>query len=349
MEVVVFTTAFNIMATIKDIAKASGVSIATVSRVFINPDLVSTATREKVLKNAERLDYKPNALARQFRLQRTGCLYVAVPDITNMVNYGIIHGVEAVCREHDYQVLIVDVQNSSEFEEKCVDALVRKQSDGLISLSANVSQAVLNNARNSAPIIIAAQYVNDERIPCIVIDNETAAFEATSYLISLGHTAIALISGKSDNILCRERVAGYYRAFLENGIAAEQGYISYGDATMESGYLRTKKMLDEHPEITAVFALGDIMAIGAMKAINEAGLSIPKDMSLVGFDGIMLTDYIKPTLATIKQPAFELGCTAARIFFDIIDGKETAGGKTILNYEFQRGETIAAPRFYKKQ
>ncbi len=329
------------MATIKEISEAVGVSTATVSRVLSGSANVKQSTKEKVLQQVDLLNYQPNVLARQFRQQKTFCIHVIVPNITNPFYREIFFGIEKVVQEHNYQVYFIDIQNDKEIPTKYLNFIDQKQTDGIISLSVTVAKSVLEKYFQNSPLVIACQYIENENTPNVTIDNIGAAEKAILRLLELGHQQIAILSGPEDHVIYRERIKGCKKAFEGYHVRYPSELESFGKNTLESGYKRTLELLEDRKDITAIFALGDEMAVGAIRAIKENGLSVPSDVSVIGFDGIEIGGYLDPQLTTIRQPMFEIGCSAARLLFNIIDNEKPATPKIVLDYEFFEGGTIA--------
>jgi len=314
------------MADIRTVAAAAGVSIATVSRVLKTPDVVTKATRDKVLAAVEATGYRPNALASGLRRAKSDNIVVVVPFIQNPFFSGVIQGIEGVAFAEGYQVLLGESQNDQKRLDSYAGMLRSKTADGLILLGA----ALPSQLADGTPLVLACEYFPDHRIPAIHIDNEAAAREATRHLLSLGHRRIGKIAGPLGNPLSRDRVAGYRAALERAGIAYEEDLVVEGAFDVQSGHAAMSRLLDLGTPPTAVFSSSDEMAIGALKAAREHRLRVPEDLSLVGFDGIRFADFCDPPLTTMVQPTVEIGAAAARMMIAMLNGQEAAPEDIVL-------------------
>ena len=314
------------MADIRTVAAAAGVSIATVSRVLKTPDVVTQATRDKVLAAVAATGYRPNALASGLRRAKSDNIVVVVPFIQNPFFSGVIQGIEGVAFAGGYQVLLGESQNDQKRLDSYAGMLRSKTADGLILLGA----ALPSQLDEKTPLVVACEYFPDHRLPAIRIDNVAAAPMATDHLIGLGHTRIGKIAGPAENQLSRDRLAGYRAALEAAGLAYDETLVAEGRFDVESGHVAMTKLLDLAQPPSAVFSSSDEMAIGALKAAREHGLKVPDDLSLVGFDGIRFADFCDPPLTTVVQPNVEMGAAAARLMIGILTGEEPAPEDIVL-------------------
>jgi LacI family repressor for deo operon, udp, cdd, tsx, nupC, and nupG len=314
------------MADIRTVAAAAGVSIATVSRVLKTPEVVTKATRDKVMAAVEATGYRPNALASGLRRAKSDNIVVVVPFIQNPFFSGVIQGIEGVAFAEGYQVLLGESQNDQQRLDSYAAMLRSKTADGLILLGA----ALPSHLSEKTPLVLACEYFPDHRIPAIHIDNEAAAKEATEHLLSLGHRRIGKITGPLDNPLSRDRLAGYRAALAQAGIAYDEELVAEGSFDVESGHAAMTRLLDLKVPPSAVFSSSDEMAIGALKAAREHGKRVPDDLSLVGFDGIRFADFCDPPLTTVVQPNVEIGAAAARMMISILRGGAAAPDDIVL-------------------
>ena len=328
------------MVKIKDVAAMAGVSPATVSRVMMNKGNISEKTRAKVLRNVDLLGYRPNALAKQLRQQRTHTVYVIVPNFNNSFFYEVCRGIESVALDNQYQIYLVNANNDKSQESLYISALMQKQTDGIISISAVAAMNVVEQQIVGLPMVISCQYLENCSIPNVAIDNVLAATEATAHLVDLGHRKIGHLSGPANHVLYRDRLTGYLRALTEKQVEVDMNYVSFGDSTFMSGYERTLELLNGYKEITAIFASGDSMAIGAMKAAKELGRRIPEDCAVVGFDDLEIASFCDPPLTTIQQPTMEIGIQSMQLLLDLIQ-KKTTEHQRLLDYKLiVRGSTV---------
>ena len=319
-------------AKIADVARLAGVSVATVSRTLARPEVVSEETRTRVLAAVRDTAYSPNISARNLRVRKTMVVLVAVPDIANPFFAEILQGIDDTLSAAGYGLVIANLVGSPEKEARYVDLVCAGQADGVLLLCGHVMRSPHRDLRDAHVTLVAAcEYIPGETFPQVCIDNVSAAREAVRHLIELGHTRIAYLSGPQSNILERHRLEGYQRALKDAGIDAVDGLILSGDFSFRAGVEAGRKLLALTPEArpTALFAANDEMAIGLIKTVQAAGLIVPRDLSVVGFDGIPYADYCEPTLSTIVQPRRELGASAAAELIALMTTDMSAARKDI--------------------
>lgn len=321
------------MATIKDVAKAAGVSTATVSKVLSNRNWGKPETRQKVQAAIEQLQYKPNALARQLRTQQTKTIIVIIPNLDNYLYHDIIYGIETEAQKESYQVLIADMKNQPSIEQYYLNAIQQHEVDGVISLSATIVQRLLKQIADKYPVVLALQRVSDPDIPTVSIDNINAAEAITRHLIRIGHRKIAHITGNPELSVYKERMEGFLSALRKSGIEPDPGLICSGEAGMSGGYEQMDLLLSSGKECTAVVAAGDTMAIGAIHALRKRGLRVPQDCAVVGFDDIEVSSYFEPALTTIRQPRIQIGQAAFRKLLAQIKNEPVPNIREVLPYE----------------
>lgn len=322
------------MSTVKisDVAKAANVSSATVSRVLSNSDTVRPATREHVLAVMKKLNYQPNALAQQLRTQATKTVIVIVPDIRNLLFHEVINGIEAEAASSGYQVLLADMHGQPSVESYYVSAVQRRQVDGILSMSANMTQKLLNQIAGEYPIVMALQGFDSPSIPFVSIDNAAAARTMTAHLVKLGHRKIAHITGSAP-LPYQERLNSYRAVLEENGIPYSPALVGCGEASIRGGYEQMKAMLERGEDFTAVFAAGDTMAIGAIQALQEAGRRVPQDCAVAGFDDIELSSVLSPKLTTIRQPTFQIGQQSFKMLLSLMKKEPVPNTHVLLPHE----------------
>lgn len=327
------------MVTIKDVAKRANLSVATVSRVMGNKEHVTEKARKQVQAAIEELNYQPNITARRLRERKTKSIIVIVPDITNTFFPEVFRGIESIAAKRGYRVWLEDMQNDVEIEKKIFNALPQKQVDGVISLTAKMEKEFIEAVAEEYPLVIAGQYFEDTEIPHIGISNLKAAREAVEYLLRLGHTRIAHISGPLNQLIFQDRLRGYCSALEKAKINVDKKLIVEGDHSYESGYKLAEKILKLKNPATAIFAAGDEMAAGAIKAIKTAGKRVPEDYAVVGFDDIRIASMTEPEVTTVCQPKFEMGVKAMEMLFDLMDGKILEKKRVILEHKLVKRES----------
>jgi LacI family repressor for deo operon, udp, cdd, tsx, nupC, and nupG len=318
------------VTTIKDVATLAAVSIATVSRVLNGNSNVSEETRARVLDAIRKLNYQPNALARNLRRSETRTITAIFPDLANTFFSRIIKGMEKVADERGFNILIGDTNNDPVKEMKFINLLRERRTDGIIFTTARVDSRHIIEISDKAPVVLACEYFPNIDIPSVGIDNVRAAYNATNYLIELGHKRIAHIGGPVNVILSHDRLKGYCMALEHNRIQVDETLIRTGTFYFDSGYEAMLSLLDVERRPTAVFAASDEMAIGAIKAIKEKGLRVPDDISVVGFDDIALAELVDLPLTTISQPVYKIGTTAMEMLTDLVAGRCLAHRQIIL-------------------
>ncbi len=310
------------MANIKDIALASGVSVATVSRALAKPGLVRHETLQKVNAAIAELGYIPNAMASSLRRKRTDTLLIVIPNLHNPFYSGVVEGVERVADREGLRVLLGETRGEQQRLEIYADMLAKKQADGMILLGEMVPTGMDDAAHLKNRIVMACEYPANVRLPRVRIDNQQAAHEAVAYLATLGHRRIATITGPIDGALGRKRHKGYLSALKEKGLDVDERLVCNGTFEFGSGVIAMQRLLCIPDRPTAVFCANDEMAIGAMQALWQAGLQVPADCSVIGFDDIRFAAYASPPLTTVAQPTEEIGMAAMELLLRCLNDEE---------------------------
>ncbi|MBN1826007.1 MAG: LacI family DNA-binding transcriptional regulator [Candidatus Eisenbacteria bacterium] len=310
------------MATIKDVAREAGVSVATVSRVFNDSPLVSEITTSHVLEVAQRLDYWPNGAARSLSTNRTGTLGVVLPDLYGEFFSEIIRGIDTAAREEKYQILLSS-SHAAEAELVSAAQAMRGRIDGLIAMAPHVDSArsLVDFARHF-PVVLLNPGMPAENCSVISIANFEGARAMVRHLIGVGHRRIAMVLGPSGNVDAEERRRGYRRALDEEGIEVDPALEIEGNFDQESGYESAAHLLRLDPRPTAVFAANDWMAFGLLSALADAGIRVPQEMAITGFDDMSIAAFLSPPLTTVRVDAVELGKRAVQLWFDSIHARE---------------------------
>ncbi|MFC0611406.1 LacI family DNA-binding transcriptional regulator [Scopulibacillus daqui] len=314
-----------------DVAKLANVSTATVSRVLSQPEKVSKDTREKVMKVIKEFNYQPHMVARQFRTKETKTILVVVPDITDAFFSEVLRGIEHMAVRNGYQVILGDAENDPKREKEYTNLLLQRQADGMVLLTARMDQQDLENISNHFPMVLACEYIDGLDVPTVSIDNISSARKATEHLIHLGHTKIAHITGPMNVVLSRDRLKGYQQAMLSHDITINPAYIQESEVSFESSYDQMMKLLALETPPTAVFVFNDEMAIGAIKAVKDSGLNVPKDVAVVGFDNLKMSSIYEPNITTIHQPKYEIGSKAMELLLKLINGETLQKKRFVLN------------------
>lgn len=319
------------MATIREVAENAGVSYATVSHVINNTRLVTQETRERVLAAMDALNYRPNALARSLRQGKTNTLGLVLPDSANPFFAEISRSIEDEAFKKGYSVFLCNTELDTQRELFYVDVLSNKQVDGIIFVAAGDQADSLDFLiRRNMPVVMIDRDIPSVEVDAVLTDHELGGFLATKYLLELGHKRIACIAGPSSITPSAERITGYKRALEEAGLSYEDNLILRGDYHAQSGMEITHSILKMNPRPTAIFALNDLMALGALRAAAEAGYSVPKDLSIVGYDDLEIARFTTPPLTTIAQPKKEIGAQAVNLLVDRMSRKSRAPSRLVL-------------------
>ena len=315
--------------TIKDIARLAGVDPSTVSRVIADNPRISAKTKEKVLEVMEELDFHPNAIARSLANRSTKTIGVVMPHGTEQVFANpffteVMRGIGVSALKRGYYVLF-STGNSSEEEHKATERLVNeKRVDGLILLTSRIGDKTIDSLRKKRfPFVVVGKPSSIEDVNWVDNDNQEAGSLATEYLIKLGHERIGFIGGEFTYVFMGERFKGYKKALDSYGIKFQKELLSLGEFVEEGGYRAAKKLIQQENRPTAIVVADDIMAFGAMRAIKEQGLSIPGDISIIGFNDTPLASYIDPPLSSMEIFVYDLGYNASET---LINQLQEAGG-----------------------
>jgi LacI family transcriptional regulator len=321
-------------ATLEDIAQRSGVSVSTVSRVLNNvadQSRISSRTQQLVLRAAKELRYRPNQLARGLRLKKTSTIGLIVPDISNPFFAYVTRSIQREAHCHGYSLVVCDTDENLDLEIEHVNLLVDKGVDGLIVLPVGQkSEHLLRLRKEKIPFVLVDRHFDDLAASSVLVDNYRGAFEVVEHLIQMGHSRIGIIQGLPGTYTSKGRLKGYQDALKANGITFENELIVGSSFREETGYAGMKYLMNLSNPPTAVFATGDLLALGALKAIEEERWRIPEDVSLVAFDEIDFNPYLKCPLTTVAQPKESMGELAVKLLLDDIKIKGKKETKQIV-------------------
>ncbi|KKA45850.1 substrate-binding domain-containing protein [Salinivibrio sp. KP-1] len=313
------------MATIKDVARLAGVSTTTVSHVINKTRFVAEKTTEKVWQAVEDLNYAPSAVARSLKCNTTRTLGMLVTKSTNPFFAELVHGVEDYCYEQGYTLILCNTEGNLEKQRDYLRMLSEKRVDGLIVVCSDLNEdlMLLLEKKRDLPMVVmdwGSHHINTDRIE----DNaELGGYLATKHFIDNGHTQIGCISGQMDKNTCKQRLAGFYRALDEANITANPDWIVEADFEADQAKVAAQQFIDMTHRPTGVFCFNDIMALAAISTFNQAGLQVPEDISVIGYDNIDLTEYYSPPLTTVHQPKRRLGKTAVKLLLARINDNDT--------------------------
>ena len=308
------------MTTIKEVALRAGVSTATVSHVINNTRYVSDPVRQRVQEAMEELGYRPNVFARSLRQGKTRTLGLILPDSANPFYAELGHALENAAFLRNYNVFLCNTGCSIERERTYFDLLLDKQVDGIILDTEEIDpHEIKNRLPEDYPLVLVDRNFTEGIFDTVLTDNVLGGYLATRYLVELGHTHIACVTGPLNLLGAAQRLQGYQQALAESGIPAEPGLLDYGDFTAGSGHHAAQHLLSLPQPPTAVFVGNDMMAIGFLRSTIEMGRRIPEDISIIGYDDLELCQYLHPTLTTFAQPKGEIGETAIQLLLERIE------------------------------
>jgi len=319
--------------TIKDIAKKAEVSTASVSRVINNAPNVSEELRKKVMSLIDEVGYKPNSIGKQLRTSKSEKILVVLPTLSNPFYATIIKGIEEECSELNYGVLIAVINLNNELERKYIELLTTKQVDGIISFFSTLAPDEINKMAEAFPYVQCCEPTENTSTSSVSINNKKAAYDAVSYLTSCGHKRIGMISGYYFKTSEREREAGFKEALEKADIAFSEELIVKSDYDYEGGQKACKKLFDLENPPTAIFAVSDTIAIGAMKYLSTINKIVGKDVDIVGFDNATVSKMSSPTVSTVSQPRLELGQTAVSLLMDKIHNSSSINKSVVLPHK----------------
>jgi LacI family transcriptional regulator len=314
--------------TIKDVARQANVSVATVSRALNGHENVAEAVRRRVLAVANELRYSPHHAARSLSSRRTQTIGVVLPDLYGEFFSELMRGIDQVARERGLHLLVSSYHGHPEEQGTALRAM-RGRVDGLLVMSPYVgnSDYLVDNLMPSLPAVLMNTHLPDAGFRTLSIDNHGGARAMVRHLVDSGHRRIAFIAGPADNFDARDRLRGYQDALAE-WLPGARPWVVQGDFDEASGHLAGQQLLAAKPRPDAVFAANDMMALGCLCAFNQAGIKVPEDIALAGFDDIPLARYVHPSLTTMRVDIAELGARALLALIEQTAGREVPAGTT---------------------
>lgn len=332
-------------AAIGDVAARAGVSIATVSRVLNGRPDVAPATRELVLRHVRDLGYARSRSARALTGKRTGLIGLLVPFAQNSYFSAIIEGASEAAFERDARLVLCPTHHRKDREVSMLDQLMHSDTDGSLLVAPLESQQELSELRRTGSpfVVIDPTIPLDEDIAVMSAANWAGARRATEYLIGLGHTRIGVITGPIGACASVDRLAGYHSALHGAGLPSVPEYVRAGDFAVDSGRDAARQLLALPSAPTAIFAMNDNMAIGALHAARERGIPVPEELSIVGFDDVDAAAIVTPALTTISQPLQEMGRLAITVLYRQIDGQPLDANRIELSTKLVVRDSTAPP------
>lgn len=328
---------------IREIADKASVSIATVSRVLNNTKPVSAEVRNRVLDVIEQEGYSPNHAARTMVLRKTQTAGLIIPEVSELFHQHVFRSVEEVLVHAGYRLIVCHVRDESDSELSYLDLLGEQKVDGIILMHETEHAAVKKRLHSSVlPIVQCGIRVAGLERPRVGIDEFRAAFDGARYLLDQGHEHIGYIGGHGPSV-GEKRLSGFRQALRDRGLELFEKMIAYGEYTLESGRQAAIHLAGRNPQITAMFAASDEMALGAIRGLNEIGRRVPKDTSVLGFDGIELGSYATPALSTVYQPISDIGRESSRLLIELMDDPERPAADISLPHRIVERESCVPP------
>lgn len=328
--------------TIYDVAREANVSMATVSRVVNGNPNVKPATRKKVLEVIERLEYRPNAVARGLASKKTTTVGVIIPDIANIFYAELARGIEDIATMYKYNIILSNSDQNVNKELHLLNTMLGKQVDGLIVMSQNITDDFVQELKRSpVPIVLAGSIEETKTIPSVNIDYRQATFDATTYFIEKGHKKIAFAMGPMRDLINHgEKLVGYKQALEEAGLELRDDYVIEGGYTYESGLEGWQKLKELNDRPTAIVSGDDEMALGVMHGAQDDGLSVPEDIEVITSDNTKLVLMVRPQLSSIVQPLYDIGAVSMRLLTKYMNKEKVQENIVVLPHRIElRGST----------
>lgn len=306
-------------ASIKDVAKEANVSIATVSRVLNDIDVVNQETKQRVLEAIEKLDYRPNILARSLKTQRSSTIGIIIPDISNSLYPEIVRGAEDLASIYNYNIMLCNTDLDKNREKESFNILREKMVDGIIYMGDSLDKDIKEAIKNSGVPVVSVGTMDDEdEVPSIGIDSYSGAKEAVEYLISLGNKNIAYIGYDKDTALEHEKIYNGYKDAMNKVGILNENLIYRGNLKYEQGVQGISKII-ENQDVDGVLCGCDQMAIGVINALRDRGIKVPEEVNVIGFDNIALAAVYYPKLTTVARPLYDMGSVGMRLLIKLIN------------------------------
>lgn len=334
----------NGKVTLKDVARRAGVSPAIVSRIMNNDPtlMIKDETRQKVLQSVKELAYTPNSIARNLRMQKSGMIGLMIVDISNPFIGEVIRGVQEVVEQSGRFCFLCESRDDPQREAMLIQKMYERQLDGMIICTLKNNDPIISLLEQlNIRYVAATRTVPGLKAPSVTFNHDKSIHLAMEHLIDLGHKKIGYIYGHMYTYSGVTRAAAYKEMLKQNGLPFRRGYMVESHYFAQDGYLAMQKLMNQKERPTAVIACNDVVAISAIRAAKEAGLSIPGDLSIIGYNNIDVSAIVEPNLTTIDTPAYALGVQAAKMLINSINGFPMDESQVVLDTRLIRRESTA--------
>lgn len=321
-------------ASIKDVAREAGVSIATVSRVLNDIDVVNEDTKQKVKDAIKKLAYRPNIVARSLKTQKSSTIGIIIPDISNQFYPEIVRGCEDVANIYNYNIMLCNADLDLEKEMEALRILKEKMIDGVIYMSNSIEHNIIDLIKDLEMPTVLVETTDVEGIfPSVTIDNIMAAADAVKYLANNGNKKIAYVGTSIEKVnASSKRYEGYKKGLEEMGITLDKELVYFGGVKARDGYAGINAILDKGAEVDAVFCASDEIAMGVINALRDKSIKVPEDVDVMGFDDIYSASIFYPKLTTIAQPMYDMGSVSMRMLIKSINNLPVEEKHFVLPY-----------------
>ncbi|HCN95257.1 MAG: HTH-type transcriptional regulator GalR [Leclercia adecarboxylata] len=332
------------MATIKDVARLAGVSVATVSRVINNSPKASETSRQAVLTAMESLNYHPNANARALAQQSTDTVGLVVGDVSDPFFGAMVKAVEQVAYHTGNFLLIGNGYHNEQKERQAIEQLIRHRCAALVVHAKKLSDEELVHLMKQIPgMVIVNRIIPGYEQRCVSLDDRYGAWLATRHLIQQGHTRIGYLCSNHAISDAEDRLQGYYDALRENDLPCNDRLVTYGEPDERGGEQAMTELLGRGRNFTAIACYNDSMAAGAMGVLNDNGIDVPGDISLIGFDDILISRYVRPRLTTVRYPIVTMATQAAELALSLADKRQPPEITHVFSPTLVRRHSVTPP------
>jgi LacI family transcriptional regulator len=313
----------KLAATIKDVAKHTGLSIATISK-YLNGGNVLENNKILIENAIVKLDFKVNEMARGLKTNRSKTIGILIPNLENIFCTSIISNIENILLQDGYSTIICDYKENPKLETEKLSFLLNKMVDGIVMMPLTSNENLVREAiEKEIPIVLIDRLIKGVQCDAVLVDNLNASYAAVEQLIMRGHKRIGIIVGPEDIYTAQERLKGYIRVYEDYNMAVDPQLIKYGDYHLQSGYDLITEMVHMNPRPTAVYVTNYEMTLGAVIALNEQNIKLPDELSFIGFDNLELARIVKPTLSVVVQPMQQIGEIAAQVLLKRLKGDQS--------------------------